>query len=70
MMDEERVVRLLGDTPNKTLSKILKCSVATAARKIHGQTEFTRTELQQIKDFYKLSDDLFSKIFFVEPEIT
>lgn len=69
MMVESRLVSLLGDKPNKNLSNILKCSVATAARKIHGHTEFTRIEMEQIKEYFKLSDNSFLKIFFEEDEI-
>ena len=46
------------------LAKRLNCSVVTLYRKINGESDFTRDEIQQIRTILELPDEEVISIFF------
>ncbi len=60
----ESKMKLFGDT-NKTLANYLGLSIASvSAKKNENGTEFTKSEIDKIKQRYKLTADEINEIFF------
>lgn len=50
----------------KAIAKKLQVDPATLTRKMAGRSDFTRNEIQQLKQFLTLTVDEADKIFFAE----
>ena len=50
----------------KAIAKNLQVDPATLTRKMAGRSDFTRNEIQQLKQFLTLTVDEADKIFFAE----
>lgn len=48
------------------VAELLGVAVSTFARKLNGETEFTRSEILTLKKTLNLNDDEFMSIFFRE----
>lgn len=53
---------LHGETM-EDLAKILGIAIQTLSRKISGQTDFTQTEMNIIREHYELTDSEYVEIF-------
>lgn len=53
---------LHGET-HEDLAKILGISVQTMSKKINGQTDFTQTEMNIIREHYNLTDNEYVEMF-------
>lgn len=64
MFIELKIELLRQNKTLRELTKELKIAESTLVNKINGKQDFKLSELLQIKNFLKLSDDRFIKIFF------
>lgn len=53
---------LHGET-NEDLAKVLGITVQTMSKKISGQTDFTQTEMNIIREHYNLTDSEYVEMF-------
>ena len=59
----EAKMKLHGDR-QEDLAKALDISITTFNYKLNGKSNFTRTEMQKIRERYSLTDEEFIEIFF------
>ena len=59
----EAKMKIHGDR-QEDLAKALDISITTFNYKLNGKSNFTRTEMQKIRERYSLSDEEFIEIFF------
>ena len=59
----EAKMKIHGDR-QEDLAKALDISITTFNYKLNGKSNFTRTEMQKIRERYSLTDEEFIEIFF------